>query len=147
MRARPARITGWIPDVVNDPAYSSEIIDDLKSLPSISLVMNPDDLFGNGSTGTNGIKGIYTNANPSNPDPQANGGPDLWTRETSVELINPDGSDGFQIDAGIKIHGGGSSHPEKSPKHSFTLSFNDNYDGSLNYAAVRLGRRRVPIVR
>ena len=125
---------GMDPDVVNDPAYSSEIVADLKSLPSISLVMNPDDLFGDGSTGTNGIKGIYTNANPSDPDPQPSGGPDLWTRDTSVEMINPDGSDAFQIDAGIKIHGGGSSHPEKSPKHSFTLQFNDNYDGSLNYA-------------
>ncbi len=121
------------PQIVNDPAYSSQIINDLKSIPSISLVMNPDDWFGNGSTGTNGIKGIYTNANPSNPDPQPGGAPSLWERETSVELINPDGSEGFQINAGINIHGGGSSHPEKTPKHSFTVSFKNKYDGELVY--------------
>jgi hypothetical protein len=121
------------PQIVDNPAYGGQIINDLKSLPSISLVMNPDDWFGNGPTGTNGIKGIYTNPNPSNPDPQPGGAPDLWERETSVELINPDGSQGFQINAGINIHGGASSLAEKTPKHSFTISFKNQYEGDLVY--------------
>ena len=54
--------------------YQSEIANDLKSLPAISLAMNPDDLFGAGSTGTNGIKGIYSNSLTSD-----NGTRDLGT--------------------------------------------------------------------
>jgi hypothetical protein len=113
------------PEIVNDPAYSDEIIDALKSIPSISLVMNPDDWFGNGSTGTNGIKGIYTN--PTQSDLA------LWERETSMELINSDGSTGFQIDAGIQMQGGASREPGKTPKHSFTVSFESEYEGDLYY--------------
>jgi hypothetical protein len=41
------------PDVVNDPAYSGTIRNDLKAIPTLSLVMNPADLFG--------ANGIYTN--------------------------------------------------------------------------------------
>ena len=128
------RITRWILRCVNDPAYSSEIIDDLKSTPV--------DIVGNES-GRLVRQRIYRDQRHQGdllrtpiqaiPIPSPAMQPDLWERLTSVELINPDGSDGFQIDAGINMHGGGSSHPEKTPKHSFTLSFKNKYDGNLNY--------------
>ena len=73
------------PNVVNDPRYSDTIIDDLKSIPTMSIVMDVPDMFGSG--------GIY--ASP-------------WSRfakPTSVELIHPDGSEGFQINASIRVHG------------------------------------------
>ena len=54
----------------------------------------------------------------------------LWKRECSVELINPDGSVGFQINASIKMHGGGSDAPTKEIEHSFTLGFTSDYDGA-----------------
>ncbi len=77
------------PNVVDDPRYSDTIIDDLKSLPTMSIVMDVPDMFGPG--------GIY--ANP-------------WSRfekPTSVELFYPDGTEGFQINASIRVHGNAST--------------------------------------
>ena len=47
----------------------------------------------------------------------------------SVELINPDGSDGFQIDAGLRIRGG-YSRTGNNPKHAFRLFFRPDYGAS-----------------
>ncbi|KAB2837936.1 MAG: hypothetical protein F9K45_12000, partial [Melioribacteraceae bacterium] len=56
-----------------------------------------------------------------------------WERPTSVELINPDGSTGFQANAGIRIRGGWSSHGD-NPKHAFRLFFRSEYgDSKLRY--------------
>ena len=104
------------------PKYSTqELINDLESLPAISIVMNPDDLFGNGPTGTNGIKGIYSN--PTQGD-DANS---TWERAMSAAMIFPDGTQGFQIDGGIQIQGGGSRNPSQTPKHSLRLVFKTKY--------------------
>ena len=75
------------PDVVNTAPYSTTIEDDLKSIPSMSLVLPASSMFG----GT----GIY-----SNP-----GGRGMaWERAVSVEFFTEDGSEEFQVDAGIRIH-------------------------------------------
>ncbi|MGA2033199.1 MAG: lamin tail domain-containing protein, partial [Thermoguttaceae bacterium] len=118
------------PEVVTDPNYASTIISDMQTIPTLSLVMNPDDWFGEGSSGTNGIRGIYVNS--AQTDPNGATSPQ-WKRECSAELINPDGSVGFQINASIKMHGGGSAQPTKEVEHSFTLGFTNDYDGPLNY--------------
>ena len=47
------------PQVVDDPDYASTIISDMQTIPTLSLVMNPNDFFGSGTGGTNGIQGIY----------------------------------------------------------------------------------------
>lgn len=91
--------------------YADSIRDDLKSIPSLSIVMEIDDLFG--------PTGIYSN--------QLGRGI-LWERPTSVELIQPDGSEGFQIDAGIRIQGGVSR--VISSKMSLRLLFKDDYGAS-----------------
>lgn len=107
---------GMDPDVVNNPAYSGLIRDALRSVPTISIVMEQADLFG--------AQGIYAN-------PAADGRE--WERPTSVELIHSDGTEGFQIDAGIRIRGG-QSRALANPKHAFRLFFRTEYgDGSLNY--------------
>ena len=49
-----------------------------------------------------------------------------WERESSVELITPDGTS-HQIDAGLRIQGGASRSPNTTPKHSFSLRFRDRY--------------------
>ena len=100
---------GMDPQVVDNPAYASTIINDLKSIPSLSLVLAPDDLFGG--------RGIYTN-------PTGDGV--FWERPGSAELILPDGTRGFQIDAGVRIQGGASRNTTH-PKHSFRLLFKSQY--------------------
>jgi len=107
---------GMDPDIVNNPAWSGQIQDDLKAIPTFSIVMAPQDFWG--------TNGIY--ANP--------GGDGMtWERPTSVELINPDGSTGFQVEAGIRIRGG-YSRSTGNPKHGFRLFFRDQYgDAKLNY--------------
>jgi len=108
---------GMDPDVVNDPAYSATIQDDLKAVPAVSLVLDLNSLF-NTSTG------IYANPGQDGID---------WERPTSAELIYPDGTDGFQIDAGLRIRGGFSRNPS-NPKHSFRLFFRNEYGaGKLRF--------------
>ena len=52
-------------------------------------------------------------------------------KEASIELIFPDGSQGFQIDAGIEHYGG---HSLNSPKNNMRLSFKQIYgDSKLNF--------------
>ena len=97
--------------------YSTTIVNDLKSIPSLSLVGNVEDIFGLAN-------GIY-----SHPD----GTGVAWERAASAELIYPDGSDGFQINAGLRIYGG-VNRSTSFPKHTFRLLFKDQYGpGKLNY--------------
>ena len=113
---------GMDPSVVNDPNYAELMDDALTSVPTISLVTDLNNLF-NPSTDPN-IGGIYTNAT---------GRGEEWERPISMELINPDGSEGFQIDAGIRIRGG-VSRWENNPKHAFRLFFRTAYgDAKLNF--------------
>ncbi len=101
---------GMDPEVVNNPRYSGTIKNDLKSIPTFSIVMDQADLFDPG-------KGIYANAGQDGSD---------WERPCSVELINPDGSEGFQINAGVRIRGGYSRSAD-NPKHAFRLFFRQEY--------------------
>jgi hypothetical protein len=101
---------GMDPDVVNNPLYSGTIKSDLKTLPSFSIVMNLNDLF-------NATTGIYANPGQDGRD---------WERPASIELINPDGSKGFQIDAGLRIRGG-FSRSTGNPKHAFRFFFREDY--------------------
>jgi hypothetical protein len=104
---------GMDPDVVKNPEYSDLMDDAMLSIPSISLVTNLANLFSSS-------KGIYVNAGQEGRD---------WERPVSMELVNPDGSEGFQIDAGIRIRGG-FSRTSGNPKHSFRLFFRSEYGAS-----------------
>ena len=108
---------GMDPDVVSDPRYKDLMDDALLAIPSISLVIDLANLF-------DPAKGIYVNARQEGRD---------WERPVSVELIHPDGREGFQIDAGIRIRGG-FSRSGNNPKHSFRLFFRAEYGpSSLKY--------------
>ena len=112
---------GMDPAIVNNTRYASRLKDDLKSLPSLSLVMQRDDLFDPNS-------GIYSNTNLNHPGGVA------WERPGSVELIHPDGSEGFHVDCGVRVVGGWGAKPEYR-KHSFRLLFKRDYGPSkLRYA-------------
>ncbi len=108
------------PSIVNHANYASRIKDDLKSLPTMSLVMDQYDLFDPNT-------GVYANTNLNHP-----GGVD-WERPGSVELIQPDGSQGFHINCGVRVVGGWGAKPEYR-KHSFRLMFKRQYGPSkLSY--------------
>jgi len=105
-------------EIVNQPAYRDELVPALKSIPTMSLVMAPADLF-------DGKRGIYANPRESGAD---------WERPASVELIFPDGRKGFHINCGVRIQGGWNRRPEESPKHSFRLVFRKQYGpGKLKF--------------
>ena len=107
---------GVEPSVVNDPRYAASLAKDLPSSPTLSVAMNVEDIFG-------AANGIYTHAQASGP---------LWERPCSVELMNPDGSTGFQADAGIQMHGGGSR--ARTQKHPFRVQFKGKYGpGKLRF--------------
>ena len=89
----------------------------LLSLPSIAITTDVENLFDPNT-------GIYVNALESGR---------AYERPASVELINPDGTEGFQVNAGLRIRGG-FSRRDTNPKHSFRLLFRSEYgDSELNY--------------
>jgi hypothetical protein len=104
------------PRVVNDPRYAATIRDDLLAVPTLSLVMNVDDWFGD-------TNGIYSHPHRKGIE---------WERPVSAELIHSNGSEGFQINCGVRIQGRLSR--EKNPKKSFRLAFKSDYGPSkLDY--------------
>ena len=104
---------GMDPDVVNNPVYSAELTNDLRSIPSYCITTDLKNLF-------DPATGIY--ANPGNDG-------DAWERPAAIELIYPDGTKGFHIDAGIRIRGG-YSRSTGNPKHAFRLFFRQEYGTS-----------------
>jgi hypothetical protein len=96
--------------VVDDFRYSNKMDFSLKAIPSISIMTNIKYLFDSDS-------GLYVNAI---------GHGEEWERECSAELINPDGSPGFDVNAGLRMRGGWSRH-NNYPKHAFRLFFTADY--------------------
>jgi len=103
------------PDVVNNPNYRSRLIDDLGTRPTMSLVMDMDDLFDPDT-------GIYANTNLNSPGGVA------WERPGSLEFIDPQGP-GFHINCAVRVVGGWGAKPEYK-KHSFRLLFKQAYGPS-----------------
>lgn len=103
--------------VVEDSRYREKVFDALKAIPSYSLVMGPDDLFGEEN-------GIYSNAEEDGRE---------WERPCSLELIRPDGEEGFQTNCGVRIRGGFSRRASNA-KHAFRFFFRREYGpGKLKY--------------
>lgn len=98
------------PEVVNNPVYSGQITGSLLGIPSISIITDNKNLFDPAS-------GIYVNATGHGLG---------WERECSAELINPDGTPGFNVNAGLRIRGGW-SRSDDFPKHAFRLFFREKY--------------------
>lgn len=94
-------------------AYASTIKDDLQAIPTLSIVADIDDLFG--------PTGIYTNSVASGS---------AWERPVSVEYIDPATGEEFQIDAGLRMHGGAFRNDSLSKKHSMRLVFRGMYQGN-----------------
>ena len=104
----------FLDDVIqqNTLRFATESLkDDLISLPTMSITTDEIHLFG--------PEGIHTNAELRGRE---------WERPVSAELIYPDGRTGFQVDAGMRMHGGfGGRVVENFPKQSFRLHFRGEY--------------------
>jgi len=101
-------------DPVVVSAYSSTIKDDMKSIPTVSLVMDKDDWFGS--------SGIYINESQDGSE-----------RVVSMEFIDPNNGDEFLINCAISmqggVSGGGTSlNRWKSYKLSMRPRFKDKTD-------------------
>ncbi|MHC4744105.1 MAG: FN3 associated domain-containing protein, partial [Planctomycetota bacterium] len=106
------------PEVVNDSEYRGRMRDSLLSLPTMSIVTETDNIFGPG--------GIYSNSSSAGV---------AWERPASVEYFFPDGTTGFQVNAGLRIYGGNPFRGMNlTRKKSFRLLFKRQYGPTkLNY--------------
>ncbi len=97
--------------IVTSPTYGKEILDSLRSLPSISLVFDLPDMF---DTKT----GIYSN-------PLQEG--QAWERSMSIEILHPRMGRHVQGECGVRIHGRASRQPWRTPKHAMRVVFKERY--------------------
>ena len=108
------------PELVADSAFAANLMEALSSLPVVSLVTNPDYLFSNTVDSATG--GIYIYTGPP-LSMTLNGTGFGWERPVSFEYFDKNNTLSYHTDCILKIHGGHSRRPEKSPKHSFRLLF------------------------
>lgn len=97
--------------LVPDNTAQRKLVAAFKVLPTLSVVTDPKHLF-------SPVSGIYLNPLERGSD---------WERPAALEMFDPRGGNRFQINCGLRIHGGMSRHPEESPKHSFRVSFKRRY--------------------
>ncbi len=104
-------------DYEMDPEYpddSSTIKNSLLSLPAISIVVEPENLFTQ--------NGVYTNGGDDNNND--------WEKPCSFEFIFADTTTGFQVDCGIQPR---SQTLFSTPKRNFKMDFKSVYGpGKLN---------------
>lgn len=121
----PGWPSSWGPNVVDygmdqtiiNQAGAANVKNALLSIATMSITTDLAHLF-------DATTGIYSNAQQDGRD---------WERPASVELINPDGTPGFQANAGLRIRGGFSRSPS-NPKHAFRVFFRGEYgDSTLDY--------------
>jgi hypothetical protein len=97
------------PNIVNHPNYGATISNDLRSIPTLSLVSDHDSFW-------NPTTGIYVDALN-----------DRGERAASAELFNGDNTSEFQINCGIQMHGQAGRDNARSAKHSFRLEFKSDF--------------------
>jgi len=128
--ATTAQAYGWPAGPVNGQEFrhgmkpvltaqytSAQMLAALQQVPTMSIVTDQANL-------TDPSTGIYVN-------PGGDGS--AWERPISLEMINPDGTPGFQENCGLRIRGGQSRSPN-FPKHSFHVNFRSEYGaGKLDF--------------
>jgi hypothetical protein len=108
---------GMDPRITESAEYAELMDDALLALPSLSIATELGNLV-------DPETGIYVNAVQDGRE---------WERPISLELINPDGSEGFQVGAGLRIRGNSTRAGEYS-KHAWRLFFREEYgEGKLEY--------------
>ena len=109
------------PDGLYGPVYAAGFKDDLKAIPSMSIVVPLEELFG--------TNGIYVDQSQDGTE-----------RAGSVEFIDPTGVEKFHTNCGIRMQGGASEveggttlNRWKCYKLSFRLMFRGIFGGQLDY--------------
>lgn len=103
------------PDIYESADYAADFPAVFERLPVVSLVVDPDDLFGEA--------GIHEHPTSSGSD---------WERPASLEILEADQSIGVRC--GVRVQGGAGRRPERSPKKSFRVVFRSEYGpGRLEY--------------
>ncbi len=119
---------GMDPELTQDWLLTEKIRNGLTAIPTLSIVTDKDNFFSHENDSVTGGIYIYTGT------PVGDGTGRDWVRPVSMELFG--GSQDYDItaDCGVKIHGGHSRLPEKTPKHSLRLMFKKEYgEAKLNY--------------
>ncbi len=94
------------PDVVESAQYRNQIIDSLRTHPTISIAIAVDDLFDQ-------TTGIYSNS-------QAKG--DFWERPISVEFFDFPHGEELQVNAALRMQGNASRSFNRA-KHNMRIAF------------------------
>jgi len=111
------------PEMTNDASLRQNITDGLTDIPTLSIVTDKDNFFSKEEDEEKGGIYIYTGA-PVGPGTGRD-----WERPVSVELFGGEQNHDLTVDCGVKIHGGHSRLPEKTPKHSIRLMFKTKFGG------------------
>ena len=112
------------PELTSERVYAKNIKDAFYSIPTLSIVTDKENLFNKKKDEATGGIYIYTG------DTESNGRG--WERPASIELMG-NGHD-LSTTCALKIHGGQGRVPEKNPKHSFRLTFKEEYgEKTLRY--------------
>ena len=85
----------------------------LQSLPTMSIVMDQDDLW-------DPATGIYNHATSVG---------DAWRRPGSIEYFDPATGENFQYNVGVQMHGDAGRDNVRTKKHSMRLIFSSEFDG------------------
>jgi len=118
------------PEIVNHPDYKDQIDEALLSIPTLSIVTNIDYLFSHNTDPNTGGIYIYTGDCGNCPN---NRGLD-WERPASVEFLDVQKKQNFQVNCALQLHGGNSRKPGNSQKHSFRITFKKDFGPTkLNY--------------
>ena len=96
------------------PTYASTIKDDLKTIPSVCVVLGNDDFFG------------AQKASTPTPRPMASSGRE---RPPSSGSTRSKG-DNFQVNAGLRVHGSQYGRTASVAKHSLRIVFRNEYGPS-----------------
>lgn len=107
------------PEILAVADVRAEALEGLREIPSISIVLDVEDMFGS--------EGIYSNPLRQRPTSPL----DQVEKPASVEFIDPSGRlSGIQVNCGLRIQGDASREPDKNPKHSLRLLFKGDYGPS-----------------
>jgi len=126
MPANWVREDGWSrvadyamdPEIVTNPAYSGLMDECFKSIPTLSIVMDSNDLFDR-------YRGIYSNSSQRHNPPAED-----WERACSVELFDVNGTENLQVNCAIRTHGDLARSESANIKNPLRILFKGDYGPS-----------------